>query len=60
VFGEWRYIFIVYVVQMYCIFNTLLINCPRLSPNIILIAYVIMKISQDDLFGYCMTFEICI
>ncbi len=41
-------------------FNTLLINFPRLSPNVMSIAYFIMKISQDELFGYCMTFEICI
>jgi hypothetical protein len=52
------YVSIVYVVaqmQMH-LHDKLYWDCFRLSPNVILVAYVIVKPSQDDPYVYCMTF----
>jgi len=58
VFGEWKYIFIVYIVmQMQShICGTIYIKNSRLNPNVVSIAYGIVKSPQNELSSCCMTF----
>jgi hypothetical protein len=58
VFGEWKYIFIVYIVmQMQShICGALEKDFSWLNPNVISIAYAIVKSPQNELSSCCMTF----
>ncbi len=57
VFGEWRCVFIVYVVvKMQSHFWDNVNFFFKLSPNVISIAYVIFKIPQDEPSRCCITF----
>jgi hypothetical protein len=49
------FVYVVAQIQMH-LHDKLYWDCFRLSPNVILVAYTIVKPSQDDPYVYCMTF----
>jgi len=56
VFEEWKYIFIVYVVmQMWLHLWHIVNRFLWVSPNVVLVAYAIVKNPQDELSNCCIT-----